>query len=301
LTPAPWRERIVTVALPDPEPSRSEPGADLVMADACGALAAVVAARAGFPELTATLLACSASVLNADSSVLLVVDGPTRMTVCTASDPDAAALGDVAAQGAATPVSAVVRSRRAMGTAVADLRGACPEFAHSATSRDFESVCALPVRDGARVVAVAMLLRRNGAFHGNQIHLAQGLVDVAAATLTLAGERDVAQTRADQLQTALTSRIAIEQAKGVVAALSGVDPDEAFRALRRCARDANSNLHELARRIVCAPRGADARAVARRAVSVAVGVTSVRANTEPARSPRDSSSSRPDPDLRNAG
>jgi hypothetical protein len=52
--------------------------------------------------------------------------------------------------------------------------------------------------------------------------------------------------RTIQLQTALDSRIVIEQAKGVVAERDSITPDEAFKRMRRGARNRRMKLHELA-------------------------------------------------------
>jgi len=62
-------------------------------------------------------------------------------------------------------------------------------------------------------------------------------------------ERDLLLVR-EQLQQALTSRVVIEQAKGYAAALSGTDPETAFLALRRHARDNNKRLTEVAQSVV---------------------------------------------------
>jgi len=53
-----------------------------------------------------------------------------------------------------------------------------------------------------------------------------------------------------QLQTALTSRIDIEQAKGYLAAQYGFDTATAFLAIRRYARDNNRLISDVARSIV---------------------------------------------------
>lgn len=55
------------------------------------------------------------------------------------------------------------------------------------------------------------------------------------------------QTFATPLQNTLNSRIAIEQAKGVLAERHGISVDEAFTALRRHAREDNLRMPDLAR------------------------------------------------------
>jgi AmiR/NasT family two-component response regulator len=56
--------------------------------------------------------------------------------------------------------------------------------------------------------------------------------------------------RTIQLQTALDSRVVIEQAKGIVAARESIRPDEAFTKIRRQARSERRKLHDLAAEIV---------------------------------------------------
>ncbi len=56
--------------------------------------------------------------------------------------------------------------------------------------------------------------------------------------------------RAEQLQYALTSRVAIEQAKGILSERLGLDMDGAFALLRYAARGARIKLHDLATSVV---------------------------------------------------
>jgi AmiR/NasT family two-component response regulator len=56
--------------------------------------------------------------------------------------------------------------------------------------------------------------------------------------------------RTIQLQTALDSRIVIEQAKGILAERNLTTPEEAFKAMRRDARSRRMKLHVLAAGIV---------------------------------------------------
>jgi len=63
-------------------------------------------------------------------------------------------------------------------------------------------------------------------------------------------DRDKLARLADQLQAALTSRVVIEQAKGILVGRTGTDLDSAFAVLRRYARDHNQKLQDVARAIV---------------------------------------------------
>ena len=56
--------------------------------------------------------------------------------------------------------------------------------------------------------------------------------------------------RTIQLQTALKSRVVIEQAKGILAERNATSPDEAFEGMRREARSRRTKLHDLAAEIV---------------------------------------------------
>jgi len=77
--------------------------------------------------------------------------------------------------------------------------------------------------------------------------------------------------RAEQLQHALTSRVAIEQAKGVLAERLGLDMEAAFALLRYAARGARMKLHDLAIAVVESEDTPDevVRAIARHAETLA--------------------------------
>jgi hypothetical protein len=74
----------------------------------------------------------------------------------------------------------------------------------------------------------------------------------------LHGSSDFLLERVAQLETALQSRIVIEQAKGILARALDVSTDEAFDLLRKAARDRGTKLRDLAEQIVAAPTQAEA-------------------------------------------
>jgi AmiR/NasT family two-component response regulator len=72
------------------------------------------------------------------------------------------------------------------------------------------------------------------------------------ATISLLHERSTrhSDTLNEQLQTALKSRVLIEQAKGKLAERLGLDMDQAFNLLRDFARSRNLRLSDLAQAFI---------------------------------------------------
>ena len=83
-------------------------------------------------------------------------------------------------------------------------------------------------------------------WESDEVHVVQALAHVA--TIGLLQERAIrrGEVLAEQLQSALNSRIVIEQAKGAIAQFRNVSVDDAFVLLRDHARRTNSRLGEVA-------------------------------------------------------
>jgi AmiR/NasT family two-component response regulator len=75
------------------------------------------------------------------------------------------------------------------------------------------------------------------------------LEDASAAVARLLAVTEAGLGRRAQLEGALKSRIAIEQAKGILAERHGLDVEQAFEVLRRAARANRVKLQDLARRV----------------------------------------------------
>jgi hypothetical protein len=80
--------------------------------------------------------------------------------------------------------------------------------------------------------------------------LRTGSADEAAVAVgRLLAVTEAAYERRAQLEQALQSRVAIEQAKGVLAERYGLELDAAFELIRRAARSNRMKLHDLVRKV----------------------------------------------------
>jgi len=184
----------------------------------------------------------------AAAGIMLAGQGDSLMTVA-ASDERARLLELFEIQNDEGPCRDCYR----LGTAVVnvDLRGArerWPQFAPQAIAGGFRSANAVPLRLRSQVVGSLNLFQAGaGGLSSGELRLAQALAD--AATIGIVQQRTIRRSEVvtGQLQAALTSRIIIEQAKGVLAERLKISADEAFEVLRGAARSRNRLLSDLAR------------------------------------------------------
>jgi transcriptional regulator with GAF, ATPase, and Fis domain len=127
-----------------------------------------------------------------------------------------------------------------------------PRFAAAAQACGFAAVHALPMRLRRDVIgALSLLTATPGSLPSISSELGQALADIT--TIGILHQRTVGQAEivTEQLQTALNTRVVIEQAKGMLSARSGdLSPEQAFHALRGYARAHNQSLSDLARRVI---------------------------------------------------
>jgi transcriptional regulator with GAF, ATPase, and Fis domain len=143
--------------------------------------------------------------------------------------------------------------RSGQPVSVIDLAGAgrWPQFTAAAMQIGFAAVHAVPMRLRTETIgALNFFTTQSGAVDQSKLRLGQALADVA--TIGLLQQRAIRSrnTLTEQLQTALNSRILIEQAKGVLAERLRIGVDEAFANLRDEARRRNRRLSDLAQAIV---------------------------------------------------
>ena len=126
-----------------------------------------------------------------------------------------------------------------------------PVFTRAAREIGFGTSHAVPLRLRRQVIGVLNLFTNGRRFLSDEdLAVAQGLADIA--TIGLLHERALRDqvTISEQLQTALHSRILIEQAKGVLSAQTGTSVEAAFALLRTHARRTGQPLTALAGAVV---------------------------------------------------
>lgn len=126
-----------------------------------------------------------------------------------------------------------------------------PRFAQAAVAVGFGGTHAVPMRLRKQVIgALNLFTDRRGRLDDDSIAVGQAMADVA--TIALLHERSLAEQTvlSEQLQTALNSRILIEQAKGMLAARTGVSVGEAFTRMRKHARESGRPLTAVAMAVV---------------------------------------------------
>ncbi|TXL87790.1 GAF and ANTAR domain-containing protein [Streptomyces sp. IB2014 016-6] len=129
--------------------------------------------------------------------------------------------------------------------------GNWPDFAEQARGSGFHTSHVFPLRLRNRAVG-AMSLFHTGRqpVTAQDASLAQALADVATIALLQQRDLDHEQREKAQLQHALTSRITVEQAKGILAERWNTNPDLAFTRLRAHARAHHLRISDLARKII---------------------------------------------------
>jgi GAF domain-containing protein len=143
--------------------------------------------------------------------------------------------------------------RTGLPISVADLptAGRWPRFTAAAAEVGFAAVHALPMRLRTEVIGALNLFDTGpSTLDDAKLRIGQALADVA--TIGLLQQRAIHRRDAltEQLQTALNSRILIEQAKGILAERLQLDVADAFTLLRGTARNRNRRLSDLAQAIV---------------------------------------------------
>lgn len=135
-----------------------------------------------------------------------------------------------------------------------DLRvanGRWPRFAAEALDAGFHSVHALPMRLRGSVIGALNLFRADsGEMTDADVSVGQAFSDIATIAILQHRVAQEAQSINEQLNRALSSRIVIEQAKGMISERLDLNMEQAFTTLRSHARNNNLRLTDLAEAVI---------------------------------------------------
>lgn len=203
-------------------------------------------------ELLHVLTGHCVQLLGVDASGVMLADQRGQLRVAAASSERARLLELFELQSHEGPCLDCYRSGESVSYAdLADGAPPWPRFAAHAGAAGFSSVHALPMRLRQQIIGALNLFRREPVpLRDDDVRIAQAFADIA--TIAILQERLVRdhEVLAEQLQTALNSRVVIEQAKGILAERRHLDMEAAFSTLRATARRTNTRLSDLARDLV---------------------------------------------------
>ena len=200
-------------------------------------------------------------LLDIASAGLLLADASGTLHVLAASSERTRLLEIFQLQRAQGPCRDCYLSGASVSVAdLTSMQERWPDFVPRARDLGFASVHALPMRLHDRVLGALGLFGTSiGTLAPDDLALGQALADVASVALVQDMSARDAGAYNEQLQAALTNRVVLEQAKGVLAQLGDIDVADAFTVLRRYARAEGVALSTVARAV--AAREVDARVV----------------------------------------
>jgi len=215
-------------------------------------LADTLVAEYDVVELLQTLVDSCQELLDVSGAGILIADSSGQLELIASTSEEARLVEVIQLSAEAGPcVECFVTSKV---VSVADLsvpRPGWAEFRRAATDSGFAAVDAIPMRLRDTTIGTLNLFRTvSGAAAESDLAAARAFADVA--TIGILHERVVSDTRslAEQLRSALDSRVVIEQAKGVVSFTARVPVDQAFLLIRTYARTRGLRLGDVAARIV---------------------------------------------------
>ena len=126
-----------------------------------------------------------------------------------------------------------------------------PMFAPAARAAGFQSVHAFPMKLREETIgALTIFGAGTWRFDPDDVRLVQALADVATIAVLQERKRHDAEAVTEQLQSALTSRIVIEQARGALARAESITPVEAFEVMQVTARSTGQKLADIALAVI---------------------------------------------------
>jgi PAS domain S-box-containing protein len=239
------------------EPSSADPRV-LVELLTGQSLPAAAGSAGGISNITSALrqgIETVVGLLGADGGVLALIDEDGVLGWVTATSQPAHLLAQVETNFGEGPGM----DARAAGRPVAtpDVRGEqrWVRLGPVAASHGVRAVLATSVQvDGRSLGALSVVAGTSRGWSEGEAQAISGHAAMLGRLLVTAADAVAQRRLAGQLQTALDSRLVIEQAKGILMERKGLVPSQAFQLLRRMARNSSRSLVDIATDVIAGHR-----------------------------------------------
>ena len=203
-------------------------------------------------DLLYVLCERSVELLSADAAGLILADQHGQLQLMASTTEEARILELFVLQNSEGPcLDCYATGQPVVNIDLHEVEARWPLFRAATIEAGYRSTHALPMRLRGQMIGVLNLFCvQQVTLTEDELALGQALCDVA--TIGLLQERAMRQGEilAEQLQSALSSRILIEQAKGVLAERAGITVEEAFARIRSWARTHHERLLDTAQAVI---------------------------------------------------
>lgn len=202
-------------------------------------------------ELLDRLIHHTLRVLHADAAGLMLADANGNLEFAAASGQRATKMEEVQEDSQAGVCYHAFTTNQVVIANDLDALERWPTYTERALELGFESVIGVPLNAFGQTIGVLNVYRdKAGAWTERDVEVCEVLAAMGASYILSASQLRAQHDLSDSLQRALSSRVVIEQAKGILMSTADVDADTAFEALRKQSRDNNRKLREIAQEIV---------------------------------------------------
>jgi GAF domain-containing protein len=204
-----------------------------------------------FIDLAHSLARSTVAALDASAAGVMVVDRSGELQVVAASDEDTHVLEVFELQRHQGPCYDSWVTGRAISASELGAQDTWPDFALRAGELGYESSCAVPLRfRGHDLGALNVFWSTHHDVTAEDLRAAQALANLAAVGLAQQSAPINQRDLAEEVESAIHGRIAIEQAKGMLAVQAGITVEAAFDLMSAYAARHGSFVRAVAQQVV---------------------------------------------------
>jgi len=204
-------------------------------------------------EALERVMASADALFGVDGTALMLVDRDQALRNLAVSDPRAGLLEELQEEHGEGPCVDAFEDKQPVAADDLASDDRWPAFAPAAVGGGLVAVLASPIPYSDHAVGVVVVFAGDPhPWTEAEQEAIVAFTELVALLILNAMEASERGKLAGELQLALSSRVVIEQAKGVLVGRHGLTTRQAFERLRRQARDQRRPLSEVARAVVSA-------------------------------------------------